>query len=197
MFKNITSEQKDILSFIVENEDKIKEILAGYQNKVTGKDLQIGDQIEIAGITWSKFAEDENGNAYMLADEAVSESDFGNNNDYRDSKIRKYLAELSEKIIAEISEDAIVPAEIDLFSHDGLDDYGKITDKVSLLTYDMYRNNRKNIKPLDTPWWLATPDSTPSGYGSGYVQYVCSDGCVCYDGYCCDLAVRPFFILKS
>lgn len=197
MFKNITSEQKDILSFIVENEDKIKEILAGYQNKVTGKDLQIGDQIEIAGITWSKFAEDENGNAYMLADEAVSESDFGNNNDYRDSKIRKYLAELSEKIIAEISEDAIVPAEIDLFSHDGLDDYGKITDKVSLLTYDMYRNNRKNIKPLDTPWWLATPDSTPSGCSSDCVQDVDSDGYVYYGRYYYGRAVRPFFILKS
>lgn len=197
MLKNITSEQKDILSFIVENEDKIKEILAGYQNKVTGKDLQIGDQIEIAGITWSKFAEDENGNAYMLADEAVSESDFGDNNDYRDSKIRKYLAELSEKIITEIGETAIVPAEIDLFSHDGLDDYGKITEMVSLLTYDMYRNNRKNIKPLDTPWWLATPDSTPSGYGSVCVQCVYSDGDVDYFRYDCDRAVRPFLILKS
>ena len=197
MLKNITSEQKDILSFIVENEDKIKEILAGYQHKVTGKDLQISDQIEIAGITWSKFAEDKYGNAYMLADEAVSESDFGDNNDYRDSKIRKELVELFEKIIAEIGEDAIVPAAIDLFSHDGLDDYGKITDKVSLLTYDMYRNNRKNIKPLDDWWWLATPDSTPSGCGSGYVRCVDSGGDVGYGGCGYGGAVRPFFILKS
>ena len=196
MLKNITSKQKDILNFIIENEDKIKKILAE-QNKVAGKDLQIGDQIEISGITWSKFAEDENGNAYMLADEAISESEFGENNDYRDSKIREELAELSEKIIAEIGEDAIIPAEIDLFSHDGLDDYGKITEKVSLLTYDMYRNNRKNIKLLDTYWWLATPDSTPSGYGSCYVRYVLSGGDVsCYGCYY-DGAVRPFFILKS
>lgn len=196
MLKNITSEQKDILNFIIENEDKIKKILAE-QNKVAGKDLQIGDQIEISGITWSKFAEDESGNAYMLADEAISESEFGENNDYRDSKIREELAELSEKIIAEIGEDAIIPAEIDLFSHDGLDDYGKITDKVSLLTYDMYRNNRKNIKLLDTPWWLATPDSTPSGYSSCCVQCVGSDGNVFYYGCRYGLAVRPFFILKS
>ena len=197
MLKTITSEQKDILSFIVANEDKIKEILAGCNTAITGINLHIGDQIEVAGITWSKFAEDENGNAYMLADEAVSESEFGDNNDYRNSKIRKDLAELSEKIIAEISEDAIVPAEIDLFSHDGLDDYGKITDKVSLLTYDMYRNNRKNIKLLDTPWWLATPDSTPSGYGSGCVRYVGSDGGVDYCRFDFGKAVRPFFILKS
>lgn len=197
MFKNITSEQKDILSFIVENEDKIKEILAGCQHKVSGKNLQIGDQIEIAGITWSKIAEDEDGNAYMLADKAVSKSEFGDNNDYRDSKIRKDLAELSEKIIAEIGEDAIVPAEIDLFSHDGLDDYGKITEMVSLLTYDMYRNNRKNIKPLDAWWWLATPDSTPSGFGSDFVRYVDSVGGVGCNGCYCGGAVRPFFILKS
>ena len=197
MLKNITSEQKDILNFIVANEDKIKEILSECNKHVAGKDLQIGDQIEAAGITWSKFAEDESGNAYMLADEAVSESEFGDNNDYRDSKIRKELAELSEKIIAEIGEDAIVPAEIDLFSHDGLDDYGKITDKISLLTYDMYRNNRKNIKLLDTWWWLATPDSTPSGFGSGCVRCVGSGGDV-YCGRCgFDGAVRPFFILKS
>lgn len=194
--KNITREQKDILNFIVKNEDKIREILAEH-NKVAGKDLQIGDQIEVAGIIWSKFAEDENGNAYMLADETVSESEFGTNNDYRDSKIRKYLAELSGKIIAEIGEDAIVPVEIDLFSHDGLDDYGKITEMVSLLTYDMYRNNRKNIKPLNTPWWLSTPDSTPSGYGSDCVQFVYSGGDVDYAGFGCGLAVRPFFILKS
>lgn len=197
MLKNITSEQKDILNFIIVNEDKIKEILSACNKHFTGKDLQIGDQIEVVGITWSKFAEDENGNAYMLADEAVSESDFGDNNDYRNSKIRKELAELSKKIIAEIGEDAIVPAEIDLFSHDGLDDYGKITDKVSLLTYDLYRNNRKNIKPLDNWWWLATPDSTPSGCGSGNVQYVSSGGRVFYDRYFCCRAVRPFFILKS
>ena len=197
MLKTITSEQKDILSFIVANEDKIKEILAGCNIPITGKNLHIGDQIEVAGITWSKFAEDENGNAYMLADEAVSESEFGYNNDYRNSKIRKDLAELSEKIIAEIGEDAIVPAEIDLFSHDGLDDYGKITDKVSLLTYDMYRNNRKNIKLLDDWWWLATPDSTPSGCGSVYVRCVRSGGGVRYYGCGFDRAVRPFFILKS
>ena len=196
MLKNITSKQKDILNFIIENEDKIKKILAE-QNKVAGKDLQIGDQIEISGITWSKFAEDENGNAYMLADEAISESEFGENNDYRDSKIREELAELSEKIIAEIGEDAIIPAEIDLFSHDGLDDYGKITEKVSLLTYDMYRNNRKNIKLLDTYWWLATPDSTPSGCGSCCVRCVFSGGGVGYFWCGCVGAVRPFFILKS
>lgn len=171
--------------------------MAECNRRVTGKDLQIGDQIEAAGIAWSKFAEDEFGNAYMLADEAVSKSEFGDNNDYRDSKIRKELAILSEKIIAELGEDAIVPAEIDLLSHDGLDDYGKITDKVSLLTYDMYRNNRKNIKPLDRWWWLATPDSTPSGCCCDCVLCIYSVGYVSFDGYFCDGAVRPFFILRA
>ena len=197
MLKNNTNEQKDILNFIVANENKIKENLSECNKHVTGKNLQIGDQIKIAGITWSKFAKDENRNAYILADEVLSKCNFGDDNDYRESRIRKELTELSKKIIAEIGEDAIIPAEIDLFSHDGLDDYGKITEMVSLLTYDMYRNNRKTIKLLDEWWWLATPDSTPSGCSSGYVRCIGYGGNVGYVG-CYEYgAVRPFFILKS
>ena len=87
--------------------------------------------------------------------------------------------------------------QTDLFSHDGLRDYGKCEDMVSLLTYDLYRNNRKNIKEFDEWFWTCTPNSTPSGGGSGNVQYVSSGGRVdC--GWCgCSRAVRPFFILKS
>ena len=94
--------------------------------------------------------------------------------------------------------DALVTIQTDLFSHDGLRDYGTCKDKLSLLTYDMYRNNRENIKGIDSWYWLATPDSTPSGYGACCVQFVDADGGVDCGG--CDwgdVGVRPFFILKA
>ena len=136
----------------------------------------------------------------MLADENICDMSFGENNDWRESSIRKKLnEELYQKIVTELGSDTLVMIQTDLFSHNGLRDYGRCEDIVSLLTYDLYRNNRENIKSLDEWWWTCTPDSVPSGgAGTRYVQCVDSDGDV---GYCdCHWngrGVRPFFILKS
>lgn len=62
-----------------------------------------------------------------------------------------------------------------------LRDYGTCEDMISILTYDLYRNNRENVKGCEKAFWTYTPDSTPSGCGSGYVQYVFSDGYVSYN----------------
>lgn len=195
----ITNEQKELLTKIVENKESLEELLRiASIEKIQAKDLQMKDGIAIAGVTWSKFAEDGAGNAYMLADEKIDDMEFGENNDWRDSPIKSKLNEkLYQKIITELGADALITIQTDLFSHDGLRDYGKCEDQVSLLTYDLYRNNRKNIKDFNEGFWTCTPDSTPSGYGSGYVRYVDSDGGVDCD-WCDDSrAVRPFFILKS
>lgn len=197
---NMTSEQREFLTVLMNNKAVLEELLkvASTQQK-QAKDLQMKESITVAGITWSKFAEDSEGNAYMLADENICNMEFGENNDWRDSPIRKKLyEELYLKIVDELGADALVTIQTDLFSHDGLKDYGKCEDMVSLLTYDLYRNNRKNIPNLDEWWWLATPDSTPSGCGSDYVQCVRSSGRVSYcDCDWGDKGVRPFFILKS
>lgn len=197
---NMTSEQREFLTVLMNNKAVLEELLkvASTQQK-QAKDLQMKESITVAGITWSKFAEDSEGNAYMLADENICNMEFGENNDWRDSPIRKKLyEELYLKIVDELGADALVTIQTDLFSHDGLKDYGKCEDMVSLLTYDLYRNNRKNIPNLDEWWWLATPDSTPSGCGSDYVRYVSSDGNVsCGDCGWDGEGVRPFFILKS
>ena len=194
----INAEQRELLNNILANKEFLAEFLkATTENKHKEvPDLNIGDTITIADITWRKFKEDENGNSYMLADDVVEESNFGDTNDWRDSPIRKNLSVLVEKIKEEIG-DRIVPIEVNLFSHDGLDDYGTCEDLVSILTYDLYRNNRKNIKQIDSWFWLATPDSTPSGCGSSYVRYVGSDGDVGCSWYDSCGAVRPFFILRN
>ena len=83
-----------------------------------------------------------------------------------------------------------------MFSHDGLKDYERCEDEVSILTYDLYRRNRNAIKLIDDWYWLATPDSTPSGVGADYVRSVRSVGdvgCNWCDGVG---AVRPFCVIK-
>lgn len=197
---NLTSEQRNLLTVLMNNKAVLEELLkAASMQQKQAKDLQMKESITVAGITWSKFAEDSEGNAYMLADENICDMSFGENNDWRESSIRKKLnEELYQKIVTELGSDTLVTIQTDLFSHDGLRDYGRCEDMVSLLTYDLYRNNRENIKSLDEWWWTCTPDSVSSGCGALYVQCVSSDGDVYYCG--CDwrgTGVRPFFILKS
>ena len=194
----MNAEQKELLKNILENKEFLAEILKSVteNTKVKVGNLNIGDTIVIADITWRKFKEDEKGNSYFLADDTIMELEFGETNDWRVSPIRVELAKLAEKIEKEI-DGKLVPITTDLFSHDGLDNYGNCEDLVSLLTFDMYRNNRKNIQKFDSWWWLATPDSTPSGRGSDDVQYVISGGNVGYDLYDSCIAVRPSFVLNS
>lgn len=197
---NMTNEQRNLLTVLINNKEVLEELMkaASIQQK-QAKDLQMKESITVAGITWSKFAEDSEGNAYMLADEIIYNMEFGDNNDWRESPIREKLnEELYQKVIVDLGLDTLVTIHTDLFSHDGLKDYGKCEDNISLLTYDLYRNNRENIKGIDEWWWTCTPDSTPLGNNSHCVQYVFSGGgagcgvCDWNDG-----GVRPFFILKS
>ena len=98
---NMTSEQREFLTVIMNNKAVLEELLkaASIQQKQV-KDLQLKESISIAGITWSKFAEDSEGNAYMLADEKICDMTFGENNDWRESPIRKKLNdELYQKIL--------------------------------------------------------------------------------------------------
>ena len=150
------------------------------------------------GYAWTPIKTDEKG-TYYLMDGYLKKSEFGRNNNYAESYIRDYLNEsdLVADLKAEFG-DRLVPITTDLLSLDGLDDYGVVDgDILAIPTIDLYRECRRNIPNLDTYWWLATPDSTPSGFGSSYVQCVGSDGDVGCDRYSYGGAVRPFFILKS
>jgi len=142
----------------------------------------------------------DNGTTAIIREDSVKGMEFGDNNDWRRSKVREYL---NDEYLKELEQmfgtNNIIEHTVDLWSHDGFDDYGKSTDKVSLLTFDQYRKYHQDILKtnLSSWWWLLTPDSTPSGYGAGLVQYVGCDGFVGCD--CCDFngGVRPFCILKS
>ena len=145
----------------------------------------------------------EDGRTAVLKKGLLEEMQFGSSNDWRDSYIRQelnstYLRSLEEKF----GKENILAHTVDLFSMDGLDDYGKCQDKVSILTADEYRRYRKALEKANGAavggwWWLCTPDSTPSGDGSSYVRLVCSSGALCSYAANLSYAVRPFFILDS
>ena len=155
--------------------------------------------IVMCGHAWTPIKSDEKGTYYLL-DGFLNESTFGENNNYAESSIRKKLvdSDLAMKLRKEYG-DRLVPVTLDLLSLDGLDDYGIVEgDILAILTLDLYRECRKSIPKSDDWWWLATPDSTPSGAGASYVRFVLSDGDVDCIG--CDWGdggVRPFCIIKS
>ena len=146
---------------------------------------------------WTPIKTEDNKTWYLMDDDLMS-SDFGRNNNYAESYIRKKLitSDLGKRLVKEFG-NKLVPITTDLLSLDGLDDYGKIGgDLIAIPTLDLYRECRKRIPKLDRLWWLATPSSTPSGYSSFDVHYVDGDGCVdcCWYGV---RGVRPFIILES
>lgn len=138
----------------------------------------------------------------VLAKESIGDMPFdeGNSNNFPKGTLCKYLNdEFIKKLKANGADtSAIVPTTINLTSDDGLKDYGETTQKIFLLTCDMYRKYRSVIPNLDDWWWLATAYSTESNGYAYYARRVCSGGslygtCACLGG----LGVRPAFYLKS
>lgn len=152
----------------------------------------------MAGKPWFEMKR-EGEYTYYLLGENLFTSEFGKTNNYGESMARRKL--LESKLYSDMRNeygDRLVPITLDLTSLDGFKDYGKVEgDYLAIPTLDLYRECHVNIPQADT-FWLSTPDSTPSGCGSGGVCCVNSDGDVRYY-FCrwCHWGVRPFCILQS
>lgn len=197
----INNAGKDINVTVNKNDDKIEIVI-----NLTNSNFKLPNNLE-AGDVFKDNDGDEyillyflpNGDAVVLAKNSLKSMKFGSANNYNGCNIDKYLCEeYLPELERKFGKSNIVEHEVDLLSLDGEDDYGKITRKVSILTLDEYRHNKKAIKNYINEWfWLCTSDSTPSGYGSNGVQYVNSIGNVSYDWYDYCGAVRPRFVLSS
>ena len=138
----------------------------------------------------------------VLAKESIGNMPFdeGNSNNFPKGTLCKYLNGEFIKTLKANGADtsALIPTTIDLTSDDGLKDYGETTQKIFLLTCDMYRKYRSIIPNLDDWWWLATAYSTESNGYAHVARYVASDGSsnsnTAYNG---NSGVRPAFYLKS
>lgn len=74
---NMTREEREFLTVLMNNKKVLDNLINGIVSKKQVKDLQMKESISLIGITWSKFAEDNEGNAYMLADENIASMKFG------------------------------------------------------------------------------------------------------------------------
>ena len=138
----------------------------------------------------------------VLAKESIGNMPFdeGNSNNFPKGTLCKYLNGEFIKTLKANGADtsALIPTTIDLTSDDGLKDYGETTQKIFLLTCDMYRKYRSIIPNLDDWWWLAPAYSTESNGYAPYARYVVSDGSLGYHiAYYGNFGVRPAFYLKS
>lgn len=150
------------------------------------------------GYYWTNIQMD--GKVYHFMYGVLTKMSFGGNNNYAESAARKYLKECKlEKDIKDKYGNSVVPFENNLLSMDGFDDYGVIKDDVlSIPNFDLFRKCGNRLPLIDCPYWLSTPNQTPSRKDSSYIQIVDSDGFMDYDD--CDwgvLGVRPFFITES
>lgn len=138
----------------------------------------------------------------VLAKESIGNMPFdeGNSNNFPKGTLCKYLNGEFIKTLKANGADtsALIPTTIDLTSDDGLKDYGETTQKIFLLTCDMYRKYRSIIPNLDDWWWLATAYSTESNGYAYFARCVYSDGGLnYYFAYIGNIGVRPAFYLKS
>lgn len=153
--------------------------------------------IMICGQPCTKLKE-ENGNTYYHLCKPLFKSEFGSDNNYANSTIRKELLEHEFTLsLQKEYGDRLVPAVMDLTALDGLKDYGKVTDIVGVPDLNLYRECRENVLVGDRWWWLSTPNSAPSGTGSSRVRCVGGRGRVVWDVCNWYGGVRPFFIIKS
>lgn len=166
-------------------------------NRKTQK-VSRGNIVKIAGDEW-KIIKVEDNKVYCLHKEFLEERTFdAKDNDWKESDLRKYLnIEYYENLVTSIGKENILPITTDLISLDGQKEYGHSEDYVSLLTVDLYRENRDILPNTNEWWWLATPWSTKSNDIKTLICVVSPLGNV-YDGSCYgDNAVRPFCIFNS
>ena len=163
--------------------------------------IKIGETKTIAGEEYIILDTLENGVLCLKRNFAYEDTFFDRqSNNYANSDIRKRLnTKYLKKIADVIGEENIIECEIDLTSDDGLDDYGKVTDKVGLLTADMYRKYNRIIEkyPVNDWWFLSTPYSTEHRGYKYAVRCVDFIGSL-YCNFCSNsIGVRPFSIFST
>ena len=160
-----------------------------------------GSEVKYGHLT-CVVLEDFEDSLLVLSKDSIGEMPFDDEgyNNFDISSLREYL---NDGFIEELKENgadvtALCDFTIDLTSDDGLKDYGNSTNKVNLLTCDMYRKYRHLIPNLDNWWWLATAYSMESNGYALSARFVSSDGTLLNSfTHFGSGGVRPAFLIKS
>ena len=155
---------------------------------------------KIGEYEFIKFVDDK-GNIIGVLKDSLGDMRFGDSNDFSKSDI---LAKLNKEFLPEIEKivgsENVIEFETDLTSLDGSKKRGTMKSKVSLPTFDFYRNNRATFAKynLDDWWWLATPHTTSEYANDWWISCVSPRGGINYYFYGTDrIGVRPFLTFVS
>ena len=138
--------------------------------------LAVGDRFMIGDDCFIVLEHANEGTKVISENFVYSDMSFGDNSDWRESRIRTKLnTDYFDKLSGIINKSNIIPIHRDLTSLDGLDDYGTCVDNVSMLTTAEYAKYHKTLGLKSSYpywWWTITPASTPSNDYSRGVCYV-------------------------
>jgi hypothetical protein len=179
--------------------ERANELFEEMKNGPEVQEAKRGNIVTVAGIEWIVLKVEGSKVFCITKDFDSTSTKFdSNSNNWDSSDLRNYLnTKFYKKISSMIGAGNILPIETNMLSLDGQTEYGECKDKVSLLTVDLYRENRDILPNTDKWWWLVTPWSTPH---NDYTTSVCVVSPLGFinNNNCNDLnAVRPFCIFDS
>lgn len=131
--------------------------------------LSAGERFGFKGFDWIVLDNNVDGGVLAImasawnGEEYCFDEDCDNN--YAKSSLRRKLL---NELLPILGEDNLIPHEVDLVADNGDDRYGKIMDRLFILSCDEYRKYRKNVPLLPEWMWTCTPwyiSDTGSGHG--------------------------------
>ncbi len=197
-----SSEAQEYLKKLV-GEDKAKLFFEEEKKTADICSVKEGSFINYAGLEWVVLEHRKKGTLILAKHRLYNRAfDSSNHNDWEASSLRAELNNfnaggycVADERTGRIKKSDLVEFERDLLTDDGMTDYGKCKDYVSLITCEEYRKFRKLIPNADDWWWTATADSLV--YNS-YVLNVNSYGTLYYSNVCFgNGGVRLLCLLKS
>lgn len=170
-------------------------------NKVKLESLKAGETFYIGENDYIILKQYEGKTKVISKNFMAEDREFADDTvDYKISGLRKCIeAEIQPTIENEVGAENLVEHRVSLETVDGQDNYGELTCKVRLLTFDEVRkyNNLIVNNDLDDWWWTCTAWTSPNREYNRSMTVVLPSGNFRND-YCRGSnGVRPVFILKS
>ena len=167
-----------------------------------------GDIVEIAGTEFVVLdphmasSSDEEETLFVLAVDSVGSSQFGGNNNYSGSDLKKrvddWMYRLSEKLSGKTNCDRFFKSRtLDLTTLDGHGKYGTLDVLAAPLTLDEARKYADVIPNPDEACWLATGWGGPEYFGSALALGVYTNGGWNVSGCSYSYGIRPALVISS
>lgn len=160
-------------------------------------DVKPGETVTLGNREYIVLGHGEDTTA-VITKNFTTEMKFGENNDYRESNVRKYCNnEFYKELVAAVGSENIIQHTVRLTADDGTNKGVVCKDNVSILTTELYRRYREYLPAYGDWWWTATPVNSDDSDYSRDVCCVGSGGILSWGDCGCCCGVRPFCILNS